>query len=817
VNSWLDLAFGEPAPAAIAEGFGVVFRMMLAAVDAADVRLLLSYDEQWSTTLPRQDVGRFDYLGDLIADAHSTLIAGEGSTQDEHKRAVRGALRLLRAVYRFGLAAWILDTAVREGGSPERRLAAQHMAAHFGDVDVLTFVAGRAITVSHDRRLAWWTLLFEPREYDRVVVTSFAPALCIAYMTMLMDLSEQPLLPEAWIEQYQSPLGDAIANAWPLNTEPSFWEGGQAAETVKVDQSIGQRRRTLAITLHGAIEELEQQRALRTQRAALLPERVELFTATARQAWVSHRTLGPALRALGAPTSTERANPVQLVSRALPKPAFVGEASQISVQSYAELVGRDAAREESVLIATLLGSAAQTGDEPAELEAAEAQPLIRRVRDALRGLREAGHTPSLILAPNLYPVWSRLSANTEHMDEDRRRLGEAGVPTHLLRFIRGRIEPAVVISVPGLAEDAVLVLDPGSALKVPGEDRDGAALDVAITERDPAAVEAALLAEQPGLSPETLVARLDERLQEVVVTASVQAGVSIEDASAFAAVAIEPSQRPEHPAAEARVRPAIGGLDDTPGGFSWVELATGEPDSARTYYSELFGWERADRPLTEDVVYTVMELGGKRVAGIRPRPSPQAGAVASVWNSYVTVADADATLDRAGALGATVIAPAFDVMDAGRMGIIADPQGAFVTIWQPRDRAAGGLVDAPGALALNELVTSDLDGAASFYSALFEWSIEQAEDAQPMYLTISNEGEQIGRMRLAVGNEAPRWLVYFGVENLDAVLARVIELHGTILHGPVESGYEMVALVQDPQGAVFGLRALSDAAILASL
>ena len=69
----------------------------------------------------------------------------------------------------------------------------------------------------------------------------------------------------------------------------------------------------------------------------------------------------------------------------------------------------------------------------------------------MRGLRDAGHAPSLILTPNSYAVWSRLSANSEELEQDRLRLREAGVPEELLRFIRGRIEEAVVISVPGLA------------------------------------------------------------------------------------------------------------------------------------------------------------------------------------------------------------------------------------------------------------------------------------------------------------------------------------------------------------------------------
>ncbi len=90
-----------------------------------------------------------------------------------------------------------------------------------------------------------------------------------------------------------------IANAWPQNSDPSFWEGGQAAETVQRDESIGQRRRALAAALNTAVEELEQERTLRVRRAALRPERVALFIAIARRAWAGHRTLAPALAALG--------------------------------------------------------------------------------------------------------------------------------------------------------------------------------------------------------------------------------------------------------------------------------------------------------------------------------------------------------------------------------------------------------------------------------------------------------------------------------------------------------------------------------------
>src|SRR5205085_23928 len=191
-----------------------------------------------------------------------------------------------------------------------------------------TFVAGKAIAVSHDRRLSWWTFLMQPREGDRVVVMSFAPALIVAYLSMLMDLPEQPLLAEPWLEEFQVMLRDGIAQAWPVNADPSFWDGPQAAEVVQQDRGIGEQRRRLAIALNNAIEEVEQERTMRVRRAALLPERLTLFSDTTRQGWVRHRTLGPTLRALGAPAGALREEEVVLLTTALPKAAFVGEASE---------------------------------------------------------------------------------------------------------------------------------------------------------------------------------------------------------------------------------------------------------------------------------------------------------------------------------------------------------------------------------------------------------------------------------------------------------------------------------------------------------
>ena len=171
----------------------------------------------------------------------------------------------------------------------------------------------------------------------------------------------------------------------------------------------------------------------------------------------------------------------------------------------------------------------------------------------------------------------------------------------------------------------------------------------------------------------------------------------------------------------------------------------------------------------------------------------------------MTVTSADATLERAQALGATVIAPAFDVLDVGRTGLIQDPQGAFVTIWEPKTPPEGPLLGAPGAPSFTELLTSDLEGAASFYGELFGWTIAPVVTLEPPYLAITNNGEPVGRMRSTAAGEPPRWIVYFGVEDLDAALTTAEELEGEVLSGPIEIGYEVVAILQDPQGAMFGV------------
>jgi hypothetical protein len=247
----------------------------------------------------------------------------------------------------------------------------------------------------------------------------------------------------------------------------------------------------------------------------------------------------------------------------------------------------------------------------------------------------------------------------------------------------------------------------------------------------------------------------------------------------------------------------------TPGTFSWADLSTTDPDAAKRFYSELFGWETDDRPVTGGGAYTMARLAGRYVAGLAGQPpAQQAAGVPPLWNSYVTVEDVGEAAQRAEQLGGTVHAGPFDVERAGRMAVVQDPQGAFFMLWEARDHIGAGLVNAAGALCWNQLTTSDVGAAQAFYGALFGWAMDALEDSSPPYWMIRNDTNLNGGLMAhppAQDGAPASWLVVFAVEDVEQSLADLERLGGRALSPTTDMEIGRFVVAADPQGAVFAL------------
>jgi predicted enzyme related to lactoylglutathione lyase len=234
-----------------------------------------------------------------------------------------------------------------------------------------------------------------------------------------------------------------------------------------------------------------------------------------------------------------------------------------------------------------------------------------------------------------------------------------------------------------------------------------------------------------------------------------------------------------------------------PGTFSWAELETSDGDAAKRFYGELFGWQFDDTPIPDDGVYTVALRDGKRVAALYGSERPPH------WNCYVTVASADDAAKAAAEHGATVVQEPFDVMDVGRMAVFTDPAGAALAVWEPRASIGAELVNTPGALTWNDLVTPDPAAAAEFYEGLFGWTTEEIPNAGG-YRVIKNGDRPNGGM-MPMPDAQQNWVPYFGHEDVDRLIEEIPERGGVVHNGPIRMPAGSIAVLGDPQGAVFSV------------
>jgi len=243
----------------------------------------------------------------------------------------------------------------------------------------------------------------------------------------------------------------------------------------------------------------------------------------------------------------------------------------------------------------------------------------------------------------------------------------------------------------------------------------------------------------------------------------------------------------------------------------WVETLQPDPQAARAFYSGLFGWDFAG-PGPGD--YFVARLRGDDVAGLA---TPPAG-VPTAWNTHMWVDDVEAAAERAVDAGGRLVAGPMDLDPAGRMAVLADPEGATFCAWKPRERRGAQRVNEPGAWAMSQLLATDPEGAKAFYGAVFGWTSETFELGGGLTATmfrlpgyVGGEPEQpvsrevVATMTAAGPGVTQQWSPDFWVDDTDAAAARATALGGSAVAGPFDTPVGRSAVLADPGGATFSI------------
>jgi predicted enzyme related to lactoylglutathione lyase len=244
----------------------------------------------------------------------------------------------------------------------------------------------------------------------------------------------------------------------------------------------------------------------------------------------------------------------------------------------------------------------------------------------------------------------------------------------------------------------------------------------------------------------------------------------------------------------------------TQGTPNWVDLQTTDQAAAKAFYAGVFGWSYDDQPMDGGAVYSMAKIGDESVAAIAPQsPELAAAGAPPMWNTYLAVDSVDEAAAKVGPAGGTVAMEPFDVMDAGRMAFILDPSGAAVALWQAGQHIGSTLVNEPGTVVWNELI-SDNPAAVTFYEQVLGVSTTTVDMGAGKYTMFQVAGKEVGGTTPPQMAGVPNhWHVYFAVADADASAAKVTELGGSVMVPPFDTPIGKMAVVADPQGAVFSL------------
>jgi predicted enzyme related to lactoylglutathione lyase len=256
---------------------------------------------------------------------------------------------------------------------------------------------------------------------------------------------------------------------------------------------------------------------------------------------------------------------------------------------------------------------------------------------------------------------------------------------------------------------------------------------------------------------------------------------------------------------------------------SWVDIRQPDIEATVAFYGSLFGWRFEEQG--PGGVYRIATLDGHHVAGVGAAHVVPSAPPA--WVMYVAVDDASEAAARVQAASGHVLDGPAGVDGGSRRALCADPGGAVFGLWQSPGSTGAQVVNLANTWNFNELTTADRDGAEAFYGAVFGWQAfpidfgigAAAMFARPGYGDFLASIDPDVRRRhaeagapgdftnavawLAEGDGPSRWDITFAVDDPDAVVEHAGKLGARVVEPVEDRGVVRMAILEDPQGAVF--------------
>ncbi|HKQ24854.1 MAG TPA: VOC family protein [Burkholderiales bacterium] len=261
--------------------------------------------------------------------------------------------------------------------------------------------------------------------------------------------------------------------------------------------------------------------------------------------------------------------------------------------------------------------------------------------------------------------------------------------------------------------------------------------------------------------------------------------------------------------------PQVPPLNDPPTGLRltgklvWADLVTPDPDAARRFYGELFGWTFTSVGSGKGA-YALAHLDGTAIAGIVGRANDAGERSRSRWIPFMSVRDVSATERAVSHAGGKALVATRTIPARGTLALFADPEGAVFGALDSTSGDPGDYLPEAGDWIWAQLLSRDADKAAGFYAGLAGYvQVETESSASSRRLLLTRDGyARASILQIPSGHDdlRPDWLLYVRVADVRKASASAERLGARVLVAVNPELFQgRVAVIADPGGAPVGL------------